>query len=271
MATSQRSHSSRVWHRIATRSPGASPSEHSPAAISRAAVSASAPRQRVPVTVAPEAEGGPPRELLYAPAPDLVRAVCGRSDDLSVSASRHERAIVIARPSEIKHGVSWVVSGAFPPVVSVPRSLWGFGSFSPRFSSDDVVHTPAITLSHHRGGRPRRHGRGVPCARREAAREVAVKVLHAHLLAEPESKARLEREARAVAKLNHDGILQIFDYSGEERRVVLHRHRVHRRTNPQAVSRQSQAAGARAGGADRDRAWARRCVTRTRWASSIAT
>jgi eukaryotic-like serine/threonine-protein kinase len=47
-------------------------------------------------------------------------------------------------------------------------------------------------------------------------REVAVKVLHAHLLAEPESKARLQREARAVAKLNHDGILQIFDYSGGE-------------------------------------------------------
>jgi serine/threonine-protein kinase len=47
-------------------------------------------------------------------------------------------------------------------------------------------------------------------------REVAVKVLHAHLLAEPESKARLEREARAVAKLNHDGILQIFDYSSED-------------------------------------------------------
>jgi len=47
-------------------------------------------------------------------------------------------------------------------------------------------------------------------------REVAVKVLHAHLLAEPQSKARLEREACAVAKLNHDGILQIFDYSSEE-------------------------------------------------------
>src|SRR5262245_8107629 len=46
------------------------------------------------------------------------------------------------------------------------------------------------------------------------AREVAVKVLHEHLLAEPESKARLEREARAVAKLQHDNILQIFDYSG---------------------------------------------------------
>jgi serine/threonine-protein kinase len=47
-------------------------------------------------------------------------------------------------------------------------------------------------------------------------REVAIKILHAHLLAEPESRARLEREARAVAKLNHDGILQIFDYSSEE-------------------------------------------------------
>ena len=47
-------------------------------------------------------------------------------------------------------------------------------------------------------------------------REVAVKILHPHLLAEAESRARLQREARAVAKLNHDGILQIFDYSGDD-------------------------------------------------------
>ncbi len=47
-------------------------------------------------------------------------------------------------------------------------------------------------------------------------REVAIKVLHPHLLSEPESKARLEREARAVAKLQHDNILQIFDYSGSD-------------------------------------------------------
>jgi eukaryotic-like serine/threonine-protein kinase len=47
-------------------------------------------------------------------------------------------------------------------------------------------------------------------------REVAVKVLHHHLSAEPESKARLEREAQAVAKLRHENILEIFDYSGSE-------------------------------------------------------
>jgi eukaryotic-like serine/threonine-protein kinase len=47
-------------------------------------------------------------------------------------------------------------------------------------------------------------------------REVAVKVLHPHLLAEAESRARLQREAQAVAKLNHDGILQVFDYSGDD-------------------------------------------------------
>jgi eukaryotic-like serine/threonine-protein kinase len=46
-------------------------------------------------------------------------------------------------------------------------------------------------------------------------REVAVKVLHAHLLAETESKTRLEREAQAVAKLHHDNIVQVFDYSGD--------------------------------------------------------
>jgi serine/threonine-protein kinase len=47
-------------------------------------------------------------------------------------------------------------------------------------------------------------------------REVAVKVLHQHLWSEPESKARLEREAQAVAKLKHDNILEIFDYSGSD-------------------------------------------------------
>src|SRR3954469_10882475 len=45
-------------------------------------------------------------------------------------------------------------------------------------------------------------------------RLVAIKILHQHLAAEPESKARLEREAQAVAKLRHENILEIFDYSG---------------------------------------------------------
>jgi serine/threonine-protein kinase len=45
-------------------------------------------------------------------------------------------------------------------------------------------------------------------------REVAIKVLHQHLAGEPESRARLEREAQAVAKLRHHNILEIFDYSG---------------------------------------------------------
>ncbi|MDX2021786.1 MAG: protein kinase [Deltaproteobacteria bacterium] len=47
-------------------------------------------------------------------------------------------------------------------------------------------------------------------------RDVAVKVLHSHLLAEAESKARLRREAQAVAKLQHENIVQIFDYSGPD-------------------------------------------------------
>src|SRR5215831_2377424 len=47
-------------------------------------------------------------------------------------------------------------------------------------------------------------------------REVAIKVLHQHLATEAESKARLEREAHAVAKLRHENILEIFDYSGND-------------------------------------------------------
>src|SRR5262252_511941 len=47
-------------------------------------------------------------------------------------------------------------------------------------------------------------------------REVAIKILHQHLASEPESKARLEREAQSVAKLHHENILEIFDYSGPD-------------------------------------------------------
>jgi eukaryotic-like serine/threonine-protein kinase len=45
-------------------------------------------------------------------------------------------------------------------------------------------------------------------------REVAVKVLHQHLSDYQEARDRFEREARAVAKLRHENILEIFDYSG---------------------------------------------------------
>jgi serine/threonine-protein kinase len=46
-------------------------------------------------------------------------------------------------------------------------------------------------------------------------REVAVKLLHPHLASAPESRARFAREARAVARLAHPSILEIYDYSGD--------------------------------------------------------
>jgi eukaryotic-like serine/threonine-protein kinase len=46
-------------------------------------------------------------------------------------------------------------------------------------------------------------------------RAVAVKVLHPHLQSQPESKQRFHREAKAVARLRHPNIPEIYDYSGE--------------------------------------------------------
>src|SRR5690606_33624857 len=51
---------------------------------------------------------------------------------------------------------------------------------------------------------------------RTLKREVAVKVLHTHLADHPEARRRFEREAQEVAKLRHENILEIFDYSGPE-------------------------------------------------------
>lgn len=47
-------------------------------------------------------------------------------------------------------------------------------------------------------------------------RPVAIKVLHPHLENRDEAKERFRREARAIAKISHPNIVEIFDYSGEE-------------------------------------------------------
>src|SRR6476660_10088876 len=47
-------------------------------------------------------------------------------------------------------------------------------------------------------------------------RDVAVKVLPAHLTADPDSLARFEREAKAVAALAHPNILSIYDFGTHE-------------------------------------------------------
>lgn len=46
-------------------------------------------------------------------------------------------------------------------------------------------------------------------------RDVAVKVLHPHLAEKPESRQRLVQEARAVARLSHPNILDVYDFSAE--------------------------------------------------------
>ena len=51
---------------------------------------------------------------------------------------------------------------------------------------------------------------------RQLKRVVAIKVLHKHLADYQEARDRFEREAQAVAKLRHENILEIFDYSGAE-------------------------------------------------------
>jgi serine/threonine-protein kinase len=50
---------------------------------------------------------------------------------------------------------------------------------------------------------------------RTLKRTVAIKILHKHLSDYQEARDRFEREAQAVAKLRHENILEIFDYSAK--------------------------------------------------------
>lgn len=51
---------------------------------------------------------------------------------------------------------------------------------------------------------------------KELEREVAIKLLHPYLSDQKESRARFNREARAVAKLKHINVIEIYDYSGKD-------------------------------------------------------
>ncbi len=46
-------------------------------------------------------------------------------------------------------------------------------------------------------------------------RQVALKILHPHLMRQEEAVKRFQREAVTVAKLHHPNIIEIYDYSGE--------------------------------------------------------
>ncbi len=47
-------------------------------------------------------------------------------------------------------------------------------------------------------------------------RDVAIKVLHSNLSGDPKNKERLRREALAIAKMNHDNIVKIYNFVEEE-------------------------------------------------------
>lgn len=61
-------------------------------------------------------------------------------------------------------------------------------------------------------------GMGEVCRARDTRldRQVAIKVLAAHLSSSPELKQRMEREARAISSLNHPHICQLYDIGPQD-------------------------------------------------------
>ena len=57
---------------------------------------------------------------------------------------------------------------------------------------------------------------------RRLGRDVAVKVIHPHLRDSREAVARFNAEARAVAKLRHRNIVEVYDVSAPEDLSLIH-------------------------------------------------
>src|ERR671922_1874728 len=55
----------------------------------------------------------------------------------------------------------------------------------------------------------------------QLGRVVAVKVLHSHLVPDDAARRRLEREARAAARLSHPGIVTVYDIVRVGDRVAI--------------------------------------------------
>jgi serine/threonine-protein kinase len=51
------------------------------------------------------------------------------------------------------------------------------------------------------------------CQDRRLARAVAIKILHHHVAESPDARERLAREARAIAQLKHENVIEVYDYS----------------------------------------------------------
>ncbi|MCC6625399.1 MAG: protein kinase [Deltaproteobacteria bacterium] len=112
--------------------------------------------------------------------------------------------------------------GATPPLVPTvkggvgPRALEGGASPWTPLATSPPEDAPRSVGKYAVVGALGEGGMSVVYRARDEAldRLVALKVMHRHLARDPEARARFSREARAVAKLTHKHIPEIYDYSG---------------------------------------------------------
>ena len=76
-------------------------------------------------------------------------------------------------------------------------------------------------LPHRGGGRPRRHGRRLPRHPAPLGRTVALKVVAPERAADPDFRARFERETRMAAAIDHPNVIPVYEAGEEDGRLYL--------------------------------------------------
>lgn len=95
------------------------------------------------------------------------------------------------------------ISGPGGQQISAPPAVWTGHTIGDRWEVKQRIGIGGMASVHE----------GVDL---RLGRPVAVKILHPHVAENPDSRERLAREARAIAQLKHENVIEVYDYSSDD-------------------------------------------------------
>lgn len=156
-------------------------------------------------------QGAAPVLVVTDPVPDVAAALPAAPDRADAGADA-----IPSRQSEVDSGGRGVSDTHVPPSQPSSPAVSASGRPIPapptlhvgRVLAERWVVGPRIGMG---GMASVHHGHD-----RRLERSVAIKILHPHIAENPDARTRLAREAKAIAQLRHESVIEVYDYDISE-------------------------------------------------------